>query len=151
MDKSPDYIRMCELAIEIQHQWQPSYGDFFATDSGRIECWLPEQRPNEVVRKGFGVSSQNGVIRMARYIWLPRQDQLIEMAQENGRRYESVTQDFFIWAKAAYSPQQEPPSKLFRSMEKIWLAFVMHKNLWKIWHATDGWERKMYRPPRHGA
>jgi hypothetical protein len=149
MDKSPEYIGMCRLANEIQHRWQQSYGDFFVTESGRIECWLPAKRPTEVVKRGYGVCAQQGVIRIARYTWLPRQDQLIEMAQENGRRYESVTQEFFNWAKHPYGRQQEPPSKLFRSMEKIWLAFVMHKNYWKKWDFLV-WKRELYRRHREG-
>jgi hypothetical protein len=148
MDKSPDFIKMCSLANEIQQQWRQCYGDFFVSSDGRVECWIPKQRANETVKKGFGVCSRNGLIRMTRYTWLPRQDQLIEMAQESGRRYESITQEFFIWAKAAYGPKEEPPSKLFSSMEKIWLAFVMHKNFWKKWHPAEGWQRQIYRRPR---
>ena len=147
MDRSPEYIHMCAMAGEIQQRWQPSYGDFFQTGGGRIECWIPAKRPAEVVRKGFGVKSRGDVIRIARYIWLPRQDQLIEMAQEKGRRYESITQEFFNWTKADYAHRQEAPAKLFRSMEKIWLAFVMHKNYWKTWQEGSGWERTIYRRP----
>ena len=141
---------MCELATEIQQQWRQTYGDFFVSEKGLIECWIPRHRKAVVVKKGFGICSRGGVIQMAKYIWLPRQDQLIEMAQENGRRYESITQEFFTWAKMAYGPDEAPPAKLFRSMEKIWLTFVMHKNFWKKWDG-GGWLRKMYRPPRQGA
>lgn len=150
MDKSPEYIRMCDLAAEIQRRWQQAYGDFYVGENGRIEVWIPKHRQSVVVRKGFGVRSQRDVIRIVKYTWLPRQDQLIEIAQERGRRYESITQEFFDWTKAAYGPGKEPPSGLFRSMEKVWLAFVMHKNYGKKWTAA-GWFRERYqRPPPGG-
>lgn len=147
MDRSADYIRMCEVATEVQQRWRQAYGDFFVGENGRIECWIPQRRKSVVVRKGFGVRSQRDVIRLIKYTWLPRQDQLIEIAQERGRRYESVTQEFFDWAKSTYGENQEPAAKLFRTMEKIWLAFVMHKNYWKKWDG-QGWVREMYRRPR---
>jgi hypothetical protein len=149
MDKSPEYIKMCGLATEIQQRWQQAYGDFYVGENGRIECWIPKRRQSVVVKKGFGVCSQRDVIRIVKYTWLPRQDQLIEIAQEKGRRYESVTQEFFDWAKTVYTTNQEPPSKLFRTMEKVWLAFVMHKNFWKKWNGA-AWSREFYRRPQPG-
>jgi hypothetical protein len=149
MDKSPEYIRMCGLATEIQRRWQQAYGDFYVGENGRIEVWIPRHRQSVVVKKGFGVRSQHDVIRIVKYTWLPRQDQLIEVAQERGRRYESVTQEFFDWTKTAYGTDREPPSRLFRSMEKVWLAFVMHKNHWKKWSAA-GWSGERYRRPPPG-
>jgi hypothetical protein len=34
-------------------------------------------------------------------------------------------------------------------MEKVWLAFVMHKDYWKTWRDSGGWERTIYRRPSH--
>jgi hypothetical protein len=33
MDKSSEYIKMCESAKVIQKQWKPEFGDFFVSMS----------------------------------------------------------------------------------------------------------------------
>ena len=33
MDRSSNYIKMCESIKEIQEQWQPEFGDFFVSMS----------------------------------------------------------------------------------------------------------------------
>lgn len=133
MDKSDEYIRMCAAAAEIQQRWARSYGDFFVDGRGRIRCWLSRNHEEKKFRNGFHVTVDRGVILLSRYVWLPRQNQLIELAQIPGRRYESITQDFFEWTKRPYDARDEIPAKLFRSMEKIWLAFVMQQKFDKQW------------------
>jgi hypothetical protein len=65
------------------------------------------------------------------------------MAQIPGRRYEVVVQDFFDWTQLPYETLGGPPGKLFRSMEKIWLAFVMQQKYVKQWNGST-WLRKPY-------
>ncbi|MCP4688644.1 MAG: hypothetical protein GY859_11380 [Desulfobacterales bacterium] len=146
MDKSREYIEMCDKASEIQRLWKQQYGDFLMTESGRIQCWLPDHRKDETVRKGFGIKSEDGVIRLSRYIWLPRMDQLIEAAQEKGRRYDSISLEFFNWCRTAHPPRGKEPNTLFRTVEKAWLAFVMHKNFGKVWEGA-AWTPSAYRRP----
>lgn len=143
MDKSDEYIRMCAAADEIQQQWTRSYGDFFVDGRGKIRCWLSRSDEGQRFKKGFYVCVDRGVILLARYVWLPRQNQLIELAQVPGRRYETTTQDFFNWTKRRYEALDEIPAKSFRSMEKIWLAFVMQQKFNKQWDG-ESW----ISPPR---
>lgn len=137
MDKSQVYIRMCEQAGEIQCLWAQDYGDFFVGKNGQIRCWITERYATVRVKRGFGVECGGDVIHLTRMIWLPRQSQLIEMAQEPGKRYETVTLEFFNWAKKPYGPnpsEKRNPGKIFKSLEQIWLAFVMFKNHGKWWN-----------------
>ncbi len=146
MDKSREYIEMCDKASEIQRLWGRKYGDFLMTGDGRIQCWLPDHRKEETVKKGFGIKSEAGVIRLTKYIWLPRLDQLIELAQEKGRRYENIALEFYNWCRSAYPPRGKEPNTLFKSVEKAWLAFVMHKNFGKVWDGP-AWARSAYHRP----
>jgi len=142
MDKTDEYIRMCAAAEEIQQRWERSYGDFFVDNRGKIRCWLSRDNEEKKFRKGFHVTVNRGVILLSRYVWLPRQNQLIEMAQVPGRRYEAVTQDFFEWSKRTYESLRDVPARLFRSMEKIWLAFVMQQKFNKQWNGEQWIRRK---------
>ena len=137
MDKSPKYIEMCKAAKEVQNQWKQEYGDFFVSENGRIECWISDNQKGQKIKRGFAINIKKGIIRLSKYIWLPRLNQLIEMAQEIGRRYESVTQDFFDWTKRPYERLSGQPGELFPSMEQIWLAFVMHKKHGKQWDGSN--------------
>ena len=124
---------MCEAAKEIQLQWKQDYGDFFVDEKGQIKCWISKDPDRHKVKKGFGICVKEDVIHLSKYSWLPRQNQLIEMAQVPGRRYENVTQDFFNWTKNPYEVLCDTPAELFRSMEQIWLAFVMQQKFNKQW------------------
>ena len=138
MDKSKKYIKLCDLADEIQCRWVQRYGDFYLGNNGRITCWLANADPGKKVKKRFVICSEDDVIRLSKYVWLPRQNQLIEMAQIPGRRYDTVVQDFYDWTKAGYNRQSVLPGKLFPSMEQIWLAYVMQRKFLKKWEA-DAW------------
>jgi hypothetical protein len=137
MDKSLRYIRMCERASEIQQRWRQTYGDFYVGADGRIRCWIqPESARHLRIKGGFQIESADKVIRVARTVWLPRQDQLIEMAQMRGRTYDSVVLDFYNWTKRPYNERNQLPPRLFPSMETIWMAFVMHRKFHKKWTNT---------------
>ncbi len=140
MDKSKAYIRMCDRAEEIQCLWKPAHGDFYAEANGQVRCWITMSPPPERFKKGFGICVNNGIIHLSKYTWLPRQDQLIEMAQVPGRRYESVIQDFFDWTKRPYGIGPGNPGRLFKTMEKIWLVFVMQQKINRFWDG-DAWVR----------
>ena len=139
MDKSSKYIRMCEKAREIQRQWVQHHGDVFITGTGKIVYWISEIHKLQRVKSGFVIDTKDEVIYLSKVIWLPRQDQLIEMVQEAGRRYGSVLQDFFNWADTPYEKGGKPAKKIFPSMEQIWIAFAMQKNYGKKWRGS-GWD-----------
>lgn len=130
---------MCEKAGEIQRQWVQRHGDVFATDGGKIRYWIEDIHKLKRVKGGFVIDARNEIVYLSRVIWLPRQDQLIEMAQEPGRSYDNVLQHFFNWADTPYEKDAQPAKKLFPSMEQIWIAFVMQKNFGKKWKGS-GWD-----------
>ncbi|MFP4427996.1 MAG: hypothetical protein ACLFPB_01640 [Desulfovermiculus sp.] len=141
MDRSPKYIQLCTQAEEIQARWVPAHGDFFVAEKGRIECWVDTVHAKRRVQKGFGISRQGEkVICLTPYIWLPRLDQLMELAQIPGRRFEDVSQEFFTWVKTAYASNNELPSNTFTSLEQLWLAFVMQGRQGKVWDGSS-WKR----------
>jgi hypothetical protein len=141
MDKTRAYIELCGRADNIQRCWVQSYGDFYVDECGRVTCWLDNAPKNQRMKRGFAVCREGGVIRVSRYIWLPRQNQLIEMAQVRGRTYDNVTLDFYNWTKTAYGNTAETPGRSFPSMEQIWLAFVMQRKFSKIWDGS-AWHRQ---------
>lgn len=116
MDTSPEYIKMCEKAEEIQGQWSASEshdGDWIFYHRS-----LGNGTEEICVDIGAGSSADK---------WLPRQDQLQEMADRGFRAficgmYDTFTSDYF--------------SK-FTSMEQLSLAFVMKEQYGKIWNGKE--------------
>ena len=75
-------------------------------------------------------------------VWLPRQDQLQEMALPTLKYQdtEHLLRAFNEWDKSEIG--YEPFSRYFTSMEQLWLAFVMKEKYNKMWDG-DKWERKL--------
>ena len=112
MDRSETYIKMCEKA-------EPDL--IFQTPR------LLEDTHNYWASRGKGIPSPHP-------IWLPRQDQLQEMVAVKNSTYANIEPfaDFAIrQGIRSMSPQ-------FRSMEQLWLAFVMKEKYQKIWN-IDSW------------
>jgi hypothetical protein len=61
-------------------------------------------------------------------IWLPRQDQLQEMLRET-EYY--LTWNFYEFVMKSIEPNER------RSMEKLWLLFVMKEKFNKTWNGSD--------------
>lgn len=148
MDKSRSYIAMCAKAREIQSCWAQQYGDFFVDHEFNVSCWLTRDRTDGKMKCGFWVSPKGKVIHVSRYTWLPRLDQLIEMAQVRDKRYEAVTQDFFDWTKRPYASGPQKPGKHLLSLEQLWLAFLMAKKYKKQWNGTE-WIKSRPPTPSH--
>lgn len=113
MDCSPEYIRMCEKAEEIQAQRaQYDKGDYFS-------CWT-------VGKYTIVLWGEKRKLPHEKSIWLPRQDQLQEMVKSppvvmgNLNRLQAFMNE--------YSPLDG-----WESMEQLWLAFVMKEKYNKIW------------------
>ena len=143
MDKSTQYICLCEHAREIQGGWKREHGDVFVGDNERIEFWIDGIHPKRIIKKNFGVRNRGNVIQLSKYVWMPRLNQLMELAQEPGRRFEKTTQLFFDWTKSPYNGFAQIPDTMFRSLEQLWLAFVMQRIYGKIW---DGRSWLKWRP-----
>ncbi len=137
MDKSSEYIQMCAKASEIQKQWTPKHGDFFVGEEGKIEVWVSRVHDKRNLVSGVRVVFDNGIPKVTKYIWLPRLDQLIELAQQRGKRYELITQEFFDWTKIPYRTLSGYPRKVFDTLEKIWMAFIMQSKFKKQWDGEN--------------
>lgn len=133
MDKSKQYIQMCQTSKEIQNAWHPKTGDFYSDTKGNVNCWTPKAKGAEIIKKGFGVVTQNNVTTLSRLVWLPALDQLIDLSQTTGKGFRDITFDFYEWIKKPYSQNTTAAEKLFSSQEQLWLAFVMATKFNKYW------------------
>lgn len=140
MDTSEVYIKMCEKAEEIQELRVPTTtqspysfwqeGDYYFLDkepSVYSFHWSPHHISNAV--------------------WLPRQDQLQEMVRSETTigtataKPESswqLSQRFWNWL---WSKEEIVSDK---SMEQLWLAFVMKEKYGKVWNG-DFWAPEHWR------
>jgi len=64
-------------------------------------------------------------------VWLPRQDQLQGMVNDN---FWLQLGTFSVWIQ---TPSEEKYRIKFKSMEQLWLAFVMKEKFNKIWDGED--------------
>ena len=135
MDTSEQYIKMCEKAEEIQkgHQWV--YDDLFVS-------------PKEYYRDKPLIWGRDKRFRDPPYTWLPRQDQLQEMIDQQQRDWVNVLEMFTLYAfygDNTYTLGGTPvyygmgiPHNVF-SMEQLWLAFVMKEKFNKTWNG-EAWQ-----------
>ena len=137
MDRSEQYQAMCRRAEEIQRRWRPVYGDFYVDEQDRIACWLEEKEDGRAMKGPVMVERNAGLIRLRRFVWLPRLNQLMEAAQEPGCRFETMAHHFFRWCKTGYGRQAIPPAKFFLSLEQTWMAFIMFKGYGKVWDGVQ--------------
>lgn len=155
MDTSPEYIKMCEKATEVQTDWTPEEWDLYyakplesSGSTGDTWAVLPESIADSgvygrvFVDKGkviFDCSTRND------YIWLPRQDQLQEMV-DNGQRIHPFWR-FTDFLNGQYNEKSHQctwivfanMSHFGVSMEQLWLAFVMLEKFNKTWTGEE-WE-----------
>lgn len=114
MDKTDKYILMCEKAVEIQKLWEPEEGDFskWATGVYIVEAEDLEEDDSK------------------HWYWLPRQDQLQEMVEgECGM----ASIQLLLSKVSRFSKENQS----WRSIDQLWLAFVMKEKFNKIWINND--------------
>lgn len=136
MDRSAAYIDMCRQAEELQALWQCLHGDYYVDAQGATACWIEHIDGTGRVKDGVCLRERNGIIHLERFAWLPRLDQLIELAQIPGVSYDTITQFFFNWSKRPYAPDvenAEMPADLFHSLEQLWLGFTMLRRFGRRW------------------
>jgi len=123
MDKTTRYIKMCKEAKEIQAERVEGLG-------------IRRLRPDDFVAGNFGENLKTYICEdISRYwiirdelIWLPRQDQLQELL------YGHIQQDYGVIADMYdFTKENLEYVKQFRSLEQLWLAFVMKIKYNKIW------------------
>lgn len=137
MDKSPEYISMCRKASEIQTKWEPGLGDVYTDESSQIHFYMPNK--DGKIKKGFGVKPNGNLIEIEKLIWLPKLNQLMEMVGTSEKNFRDSGFGFFEWTKLhGYNPGK--PDNPFKSLEQIWLAYVMEKIFKKKW-AVNNWDR----------
>jgi len=137
MDKSQKYIEMCEKAREIQAQWVQGKGDWFVSEDDSVRCCVSASYESAIIRKGFRITENEGVIRLSKYIWLPRLEQLMDMAQKKNISHGNSVHVFYHWTKIPYDASDRFPGKIFTSVEQSWLAFVMQIKYFKKWNGKD--------------
>lgn len=119
MDKSLEYIGMCEKADEIQKHWKREIGDFYHTQSrgNKYTC---------VIKAADDTQSQARYYP-TQYTWLPRQEQLQNIYVDS-YAINCIVYQFNEWweKKGNYN-------LFLKSMEQLWLAFVMKKIYNKTW------------------
>lgn len=128
MDTSKEYILMCEKAVEIQELWKKQAGDIFAQGYPRGNTLIV----------GFHCTFSEVDEHYPDRVWLPRQDQLQEMVENN-------ISDFleFCFAPNSCCGCSRTVSTFIKikfknlSMEQLWLAFVMKEKFNKVWNGTD--------------
>ncbi|MFP4474330.1 MAG: hypothetical protein ACLFOY_02155 [Desulfatibacillaceae bacterium] len=135
MDRSAKYVEMCGQAPEIQAMWGQRGGDFYAEESDQIRCCPADGWLTTVFVNGQWHRTDDNPVHMAACVWLPRHDQLMEMAQVPGRTFADRAQDFFDWIKRP-EPGGATPRSRFDTLEKIWLAFVMRHRFGKFWSGS---------------
>jgi hypothetical protein len=114
---------MCRAGTELQERWQVRYGDFYVDAQDQVACWLDRESGGRQMRDGYRVRRHGGIVRIDRHIWLPRLDQLMELAQVRGRSFDRTTLDFHGWTRLPYAPGADKPGSVFGTLEQIWLAF----------------------------
>jgi len=139
MDKTPEYMEMCAKAAPLQHSWQQARGDVYTTDMKTVRCWLPERPAVHELRRGYGIIRNAEIVQISRLVWLPRLDQLMVIAQSPQASFDRTSQAFFDWC-VKDQPPWGPPKKRFRSLEQMWLAFVMLRRFRLKWADADGWQ-----------
>ena len=126
--EDPIYIKMCDCP-EIQKQATPFEHrlDYGKTQDFWHDIWWTEKIEGQLVNGKPIYNSKS------KHTWLPRQDQLQEMARHHKEGwYDSREVNnlylFFDWVKENITTIQDNAS-----MEQLWLAFVMKEKHSKVW------------------
>lgn len=141
MDVSKEFIEMCEKAEEIQKKWKHEDCDHFygylynawdkSEDKGFHFISYCEDGYYSYTPFGideFGDRLEKG--KRVEAVWLPRQDQLQAMITTNGYFRFSLIELFYKFASNIF---KDSKCLKLNSMEKMWLAFVLHQKYHKKW------------------
>jgi hypothetical protein len=133
MDTSEKYVKMCEAAKSIQHQWNGKVDDYiYDPADGEARVWFgyPPKESDEIV-------------------WLPRQDQLQEICVEFFIRIMGLSEHeaffhFLEWYAACLKETFDIGCNIgeyeeIDSCEKLMLKYTMRLIHWKKWDG-ERWE-----------
>jgi len=138
MDTSKEYINMCRKAVEIQKLFKAEKGDFYF-------CFCTDIEPTDMFPKGYGLSiitewdadlNSELLIRSGTDIWLPRQDQLQEMIETQLSVKSNANHIAIHFAQFVNNHLENVVywELELKSMEQLWLAFVMWEKFNKKWN-----------------
>lgn len=85
-----------------------------------------------MMKDGFRIDSGDELVRIEKYFWLPRLNQLIEIAQCDNRAFCDISFKFLDWLKLPYE-NSTPANKIFTSIEQMWLVYIMKTRFGKKW------------------
>ena len=115
MDKTEEYVIMCEKSEEIQKEKHRILDMFYSVNVPEHDadgnCWF--NRDNK------------------KTVWLPRQDQLQKLTGIESIPTLLSQFNKFVFTNVKYL------SKFIDSCEKLWIAFVMKTRYNKIWDGKD--------------
>ena len=137
MDTSEMSIARCIKAVEIQALWKPANGDFCWHDNDGDDYMGQWEFPAEwTIVHIDNVRPQDWWLN---WIWLPRQDQLQKMISESGEDQYYDLRSLWEWTREGPEGEdwQTQYSQQFKTMEQLWLAFVMKEKYNKVWDSGD--------------
>ena len=152
MDTTPEYIKMCGKAGEIQAAWKPKEWDYYRErehEAFSESFWLvlPEDIADSgmcgsvyVMRDGAAIFNHSS---REEYIWLPRQDQLLDLLWPGFNKMERGDPVYLIWELADETKGEKRMQNRWRkflSLEQLYLAMVMQRMHKKRWSGEE-WVR----------
>ena len=129
-------IEMCRKAVEIQVAWEPMVGDFIYDLKNNYSAIVINHHPLTYTYafelKNVHEFEENILYfnKLDDLVYCPRQDQLQDMVETNINYLMSR----FTTCMTSF---QDEYIEQFRSMEQLWLAFVMDELYQKKWDGED--------------
>lgn len=130
MDTTPEYIKMCEKATEIQEQHDMEYGDcYIHKGTGALLIIVPKYSTEFQAINITAKCNFNDLIP-SHITWLPRQDQLQEILL---KKYDvdSLEMAFHSFINDARFLLNKT------TFEQLWLMFFMKERHNKVWNGED--------------
>ena len=128
-----NYIKMCEMAEEIQKSWNPKFRDYCREKEYEDLMLITQIIENHDIRC-FGYRYRRTGYGAERYLkngltWLPTQEQLQEIVDCNWYKVFGE----FLWWHSNSDENAEEFASIFYSFNEVWLAFVMKEKYHKTW------------------
>jgi len=142
VDRSLEYAKMCEGAVEIQKTWKPRMGDLYFDKRSANTEGLRKYRPLKTVSYAIADYGYRSAYTNSHNVWLLYQHQLQEMVGVQPEFILGVEcncqKEWSLIGKFKYSLSKEWEYFAgFRSMEQLWLAFVMYELYSKQWNGVE--------------
>ncbi|MEW6002457.1 MAG: hypothetical protein AB1638_07415 [Nitrospirota bacterium] len=128
MDNSPEFLNMCMKAEEIQKTWEPRDSDFYIAmkKSRRL-------RPVKISILNDWETRNHIIEHRDLFIWIPRLDQLQEIVDWKNWECRIRKKDKLEMHYISISGKQNSGIVTGKSMEQLWIAFVMKEKYEKVW------------------